>query len=433
MAIISIPTSIGGISIPGSLASGPLAALVNPTGGSKTLQYPSDLLSSPTKSHAVYFTIKKVQPMTLDEKKTSNLDLSSIGSAAENLKINNSLNGLNTSALAQVSSSITNVTNNITSTASNFVGSTVGNAVNSVTNAIGSAVDGVAQGASSAISKLTGSSTIKAFLKPPTKDIDAVIALYMPDTLNISYSADYQDFSLTSDLGTKGRIGQTGLDVAQAAKSGAGWDQAVKNLASGPGAIELAGAALDTFGGTSNGSDYLLKAGGYAVNPQIQLIYKGIALREFQLDFVFTPKTQQESNTTKDIIAKFKENFLPELKGASGGNEGQYFTMPSIFNIQFKFSNTDGVVSSVISNVLGSLGKVGTALAPVLPSGSSNNSENDNLYKVGDCVLTNIDVDYAPNGWASHTDGAPIQTKLSLRFKEMDIMDRKSFMAGNVR
>ena len=64
MAIISIPTSIGGVALPGSagkLASGPLAALFGGK-GVDTFSYPSDLAKDATKSHYVQFLVKEIVP-----------------------------------------------------------------------------------------------------------------------------------------------------------------------------------------------------------------------------------------------------------------------------------------------------------------------------------------------------------------------------------
>ena len=35
-------------------------------------------------------------------------------------------------------------------------------------------------------------------------------------------------------------------------------------------------------------------------------------------------------------------------------------------------------------------------------------------------------LDYAPNGWAAYNDGFPIQTRLTLQFKEMDIVTKRT-------
>jgi hypothetical protein len=65
MAIISIPTSIGGVSIPGALVNGPLGALFGNGYNMDMLQYPRDL-NSATRGHMVQFTVNETQPITYD-------------------------------------------------------------------------------------------------------------------------------------------------------------------------------------------------------------------------------------------------------------------------------------------------------------------------------------------------------------------------------
>ena len=54
-----------------------------------------------------------------------------------------------------------------------------------------------------------------------------------------------------------------------------------------------------------------------------------------------------------------------------------------------------------------------------------NNAENKNLYRLADCVITNVDVNHAPNGYSTHTDGSPVQTTLTLQLKEITLVDRE--------
>ena len=96
----------------------------------------------------------------------------------------------------------------------------------------------------------------------------------------------------------------------------------------------------------------------------------------------------------------FKYHFSPALqKGRDTSSNSMFLEAPSVFNISF--------------NVKG--------------------SENKYLPKYGDCALTNIEVNYAPNGWASFEDGAPVQTTLSLQFKEMEIVDKDRIGKGTLR
>lgn len=345
MAIISIPSSIGGVAIPGGLLNGPLGKLFGKSTGSDLLQYPDDLASNPTRGHSVHFTIREIEPVNSDEK------------------------------------------------------------VKAVING------GIVQ------------NEIQATLKPPVSKISSQVALYMPDTLSMSYSADYQDFSLTESLGAGGKIAASAISAYDAFESG-GLDGLKKNLvnqAVGPQGAELAGKVLDKYAGTQNAADTLLRAQGRAINPQMQLLYKGVSLRQFQLQFLFTPKNKGEADTVTSIIDTFNYHFHPSIGSASKGDQGQYFVMPSIFNLQFKFTGNDSAVGSIINSVLGAFGPLGTALAP---SPAKKGDENARLFKVGDCVLESMEVNYAPNGWASHTDGAPVQTSLTLGFKEMNIVHR---------
>jgi hypothetical protein len=259
--------------------------------------------------------------------------------------------------------------------------------------------------------------TIASALKTPVNQIKDTIALYMPDTLSMSYSADYQDFSLTDSLGVAGKLASAAQSAYDGYKSG-GFDQAKKNLA--PAAAEAAGA-LSKAAGIKDGGDILLKSIGRAVNPQAQLLYKGVGLRQFQLEFLFTPSSKEEAETVTKIIDTFNWHFHPSLGDAVKGDEGQYFIMPSVFNLQFNFTGSDSAKDAIINSVLGNLGPLGSAISA---ASATVGNENTSIFKVGDCVLESMEVNYAPNGWAAHMDGAPVQTSLTLGFKEMNIVHR---------
>jgi hypothetical protein len=66
MAIISIPSSIGGVAIPGLTTNGPLGLLFNNPFDQTNLQYPRDLQST-ARGHYVTFLIKDINPVGYDE------------------------------------------------------------------------------------------------------------------------------------------------------------------------------------------------------------------------------------------------------------------------------------------------------------------------------------------------------------------------------
>ena len=62
MAIISIPSSIGGVTVPGLATNGPLGILFNNPFARTNLQYPRDLQST-TRGHYVTFEIRDINPI----------------------------------------------------------------------------------------------------------------------------------------------------------------------------------------------------------------------------------------------------------------------------------------------------------------------------------------------------------------------------------
>lgn len=227
-------------------------------------------------------------------------------------------------------------------------------------------------------------------IQPPTQDSLAVICLYMPDTVNASYHAEFDKLSLTNDLGKGLKAIQTVGSIVDSILA--------KNPSSIYGSeaeVAALSAMLDATG-NSNIAAAALSSLGYAVNPQIQTIFRGVGFREFSLSFNFTPSSKSEAQTVNDIISTFKYHYAPDVLSASGTNNGLFFVPPSFFDIEFMFGE----------------------------------NENKYLPRYADCVLTGIDVNYAPNGFSAHIDGAPTQTQLTMNFQEIEIVTKKKLQNG---
>lgn len=365
MAIISIPTSISGISIPGTLGKilkGPLSSLYGGK-GVDTVNYPHDLAKDPTQSHYVSFSIKQIIPSGYSSSKPALAGSQQTVGLETGGKAITALGGAVKSLLP-----------------SNGV---LGETVSSVTGFLGEVVSkGIA-------------------ITPQTTELQSIISLYMPDTLTAEYNADYDTLSLTKDLGstitTLRAIDQIAGKVDTSSFSAA--SSSIGNLAStDPAAILIANELATKIGlGNEGLRDVMLKAQGYAINPQLQMIYRGIGFRNFQLDFTLSPRSKQEADDIDKIISTFKWHFAPSLQaGKNTSTDSMFLIQPSIFNVQFKLGQ----------------------------------NENRYLPKYGDCVLKNISVNYAPNGWAAYEDGFPVQTHLSLQFEEMVILDKAKIQAG---
>ncbi len=385
MAVISIPTSVAGVSLPGPLgqiAKGPLAALYGGK-GVQTLKYPSDLATDATKNHYVQFSIKEVIPA----------GYSTTGPTTPGQSIN--LNG------------IAQATGAIGEAISNGIKSAASGSSETTQELIGRATEGIGDG----YKKIGEYIPTSLQISPTTTQAKAYISLYMPDTLMAQYSADWQEMSL-GDMGTGistlRMIDQLATNAGQQGTFTSGdLGKSLGNLASTDPAVTATVANL--LGASGIGSnlidakvigDVILKGQGYAINPQLQMIFRGVGFRSFQLSFMFTPKSLEESTEVDDIIKTFKYHFSPGFEaGKTDSTQSMFLTSPSIFNVQFKIG------------------------------------QNENQYtpKYGDCVLTDIDVNYAPNGFAVHENGAPVQTTLNLTFKEIVIVDRDKIAKGTLR
>ena len=366
MAVVSIPTSLGGVSLPGALgklASGPLSSLYS-NSGLDTYNYPRDLATDPSKSHYVTFSIKEIVPAGF----TSSNGQSTSGDSLKPLSNAENLLGSNNNS----NNDSSGVDSNQTTTQNSFV------------KGIGDALKYV--------------SSLNLKVSPRLTNPVKVISLYMPDTLEANYNSHYTEMSLASDTGllqTIRELNQVAGDVGKAIGTGnlRGAIMSLgKSASTDPAVIDLATKFANKLGvDIGQLGSVLLKGQGYAINPQMQMLYQGISLREFTLSFIFTPKTETDSQTIDKILWIFKNYSLPTLTaGSQTSTDSLFLIPPAIFNVNF----------------------------------FNNNKENQYLPKYGDCALMDVGVNYAPNGWAAFDNGAPVQTTLSLHFKEIQALDR---------
>lgn len=233
----------------------------------------------------------------------------------------------------------------------------------------------------------------------PYQRISQAISLYIPDSMNFSSSYDWQDASLTDAGGKALKFGQ----LAGGAMSSGG-DFMKSGAMEG---IRNVGVLSDVLlGGTSGGTPSLgdigLGIAGLAVNPQMFCLFRGVDNRTFQFDFIFSPKSPKEASNVRQIIKAFRFHAAPEIDAYYG----RYFVPPSIFNIEYMY-------------------------APTTIGGIANQGKpNENIFRMMTLVLQKMAVDYAPFGWSTYNDGMPIQTHLSLVFKETEILTKAKINMG---
>lgn len=239
------------------------------------------------------------------------------------------------------------------------------------------------------------------------------INLYMPDTVSMSQHAGYGDLNMTKALGAAGALNEgvnegaeikgsvnSLMDSIGDGSSNGDWSKSalrtMQDAKSPPIITEALGGALQKAGIVQNGGDvarHWLTQEGYAINPQFEVAFTQMDFRRFQFDFTFTPKSAAESETIRNIIKLFRYHAAPGIHG----NGGRYFDVPAVFQIEYMHKE----------------------------------KKNSNLHSFAPCVLETIMVDYAPEvGWVSFEDGMPVKTRLTLQFKETEIMTRDKIEQG---
>ena len=426
-----LPNSLNSLGAGSELSqlTGPLSSLFN-SSTIKNLVYPSDLASNPTMCHAVQFSI---------------YDYTTGFEQSVNTGINTVSQAFSASGLENISNNIKNIVSNETILQGNVLATINENITNGAITkeqgVAGFAVFEARQLATKGTNILNKviPSAVKTFqattYRPKTKGSAlANISLYMPDNLHAAHSANYNEVSFTDAVGPAGILANAYADI----KDKDSFSNMMNYLPSsgiGKTALgNLAGTVGAKLGGQKDELTSIAKnALGIFTNPQIQLIYKGINLREFTLSFIFTPKSPQEAETTKNIIDTFTFYSVPGLGSAAiDGQPGQYLTPPQLFQVKFVFLGQNGIggsISNVFSSALSNLG-LGSLLTSD-PTNTITNGSSAKVMTIQECVLESVNVDYAPNGWAAFNDGYPIQTTLSLTFKETQILTKRQVGAYN--
>jgi hypothetical protein len=373
MGLSVVPTNIGGVNIPLAQLQGPLSKLFQDQ-SSQNLVYPADLASNPVMGHAVQFSIFDYTTGFQE--------------------------GYNT----------------VLGGASKVVNGTVTAA---------DVVSGIKKTPS-----LVGTIQAKTYERTTKGAPLSVISLFMPETLAVTYNSTYSDVNLTDVLGTKGFLGSALQDAGNSNPANLG--DAVNSMLESDYAKNIVAKSLGALNGAANSKELLQQSLGQYTNPQVQLLYKGISLRTFTLEFIMTPKSTQEAQTVKDICDSFAFYSAPGLAGAASGTAGQYLTPPQIFQIKFKFLGKTGLLGAVSNVFTSAMNNIGLGfLTSANPTKSIESGAEAKIMTINDCVLENVNIDYAPNGWAAYNDGYPIQTRMILTFKEIKIVTKADIAKAN--
>jgi hypothetical protein len=186
-------------------------------------------------------------------------------------------------------------------------------------------------------------------------------------------------------------------DTAILSMAASGIDEVMKALDSegkssdvkGVGAAIIANLALNKAPGGAGASAAL----GLAANPKKEQVFKGVDFRTFQFDYQFFPRSVDEAKNVLEIIKTFKYHMHPEFK-----DEYNFiYLYPSEFDILYY----------------------------------QNGVENLNIHRHTSCVLTEMNVNYTPNGmFTTFPNGMPTQINVTMNFRELALLTKDKVQDG---
>ena len=247
--------------------------------------------------------------------------------------------------------------------------------------------------------------------KPAGDEFPSVI-MYMPEDISTGFRGNWggKAFS-TIGAGILAAAGQAGIGD----KIGTGFNAMGKAAERALGLTAVASLQKVTkmAGGDSLSNDDVFGSiSGAILNPNTELLYQSVDLRNFMLKFKLVPREKDESKQINQIIKVFKACTLPlrnpgmvmgqndPLKSINNGVVDGFIGVPNLCKVSFMRGNEEH---------------------PVLPR-----------YKM--LAITEVDVNYTPDGaYATYDDYQPVAIVISINFQETKINFAEEVIADYIR
>jgi len=215
------------------------------------------------------------------------------------------------------------------------------------------------------------------------------ILLPMPQGISDSNMVDWGDDSLNPLAA--GLVGGTQQAIAGDPEKGfKDITSAIKNVATSGNGQDLvtsyfAAKAANSLNANVSAEGLLSRSEGKILNPNMELLFKGVQLRSFNFTFNMSPRDDVESKSVKSIIRAFKKSMA--ARTSSGAGAGLFIDSPNVFQLEYR----------------------------------SGGEKHPFLNSFKPCALTNMAVDYTASGaYATYEDATPVHMKLTLSFQELN-------------
>ena len=241
---------------------------------------------------------------------------------------------------------------------------------------------------------------------PAGTDYPSII-MYMPEDISTGFRGNWGGKAFSNvGAGILRSAGGEGLDkLDNISTTAANQFQALPAMA---GSAVIRKAIQKIGGDNLSNDDVFGSISGAILNPNTELLFSSVDMRNFQLNFKMVPRNALEAEAINNICKTFKMCTLPsrnpgKVFGASNqGLTANFIGVPNLVKVSFM---------------------KGSGLHPVLP-----------IYKM--CALTQVDVNYTPDGaYATYNDelGNPVATGLTLNFQETKIVFSEEIANNTIR
>ena len=254
-----------------------------------------------------------------------------------------------------------------------------------------------------------GGTTSKKLSKKPLINAGTIL-LPIPSNIEDSNNVVYGDSSLNGlaaagvsaveggMVGLGGFLGSGGTDKVDftalkdqvenriAAGLGGGDKEAAMATASDVITKKLISEAVNIFGANVTTQQLLARSSGEILNPNMELLFSDVTVRNFRFNFKLTPRNPKEAEQVRLIIRAFKRNMAPQAQGGVQGAGNFFLRSPNVFKIRYR----------------------------------SGNKDHPFLNKFKQCFLTGVQTTYTGEGvYSTYDDRTPVSIILDLSFKEI--------------
>lgn len=234
-----------------------------------------------------------------------------------------------------------------------------------------------------------------SFNSPGQKTIDQnAIILPIPSNIQDGNSVSYADGSLDGITAAVAdyALNTMQLNVSDLTKAGEKMSSNTQEVLSKLGDAKLKdvflrglaaqAASLPGIGNVTK-EQILARESGGILNPNMELLFNGVALRSFRFSFKLTPRNSDEAKEIKNIIRILKINMAPKVVKENNA----FLSTPNVFDLQYM----------------------------------QGNIPHPFLHKFKTCALTDMSVNYTGEGiYATYNDATPNSMIMDLTFKELE-------------